>query len=246
MEFRDTLEARRSIRKFYPKPVEFEKIGMLIEAATRAPSVGDLQPWKFVVVTKPQQLQALADSCPYERWLYQAPLVIIVCSEAGKTEAYYPGHGQHWAALSCAAAAQNILLTAVDLDLAGCWVSSFETEKIKEHFHVPTGVEPEVMIAIGYPDENPEPKRMHSFDSMVYFNDYGATSTDISIYKKDFGEYFRSKADDVKTRLAYETAEKGGLRRGVENVQTKLKSAFQRITRRSKVTREEEPEQPRR
>jgi nitroreductase len=246
VDFSEVLDARRSIRKFYPKPVEIEKIGILISAGLRAPSVGDLQPWKFIVVTKANQLQAIADSCPYERWLYQAPLVIVVCSEQQKTEAFYPGKGGLWASHSCAAAAENILLTAVELGLAGCWVGSFETEKIKEVLHIPSGIEPDILLAVGYPDEEPSAKKIAPFDTKVYFNDFGATNVDVALYRKDYGLFFRKKADDIKTRIAYETAEKGGLRSSIENAQTRIKHAVQRITKRSKVKREQEFEYERR
>jgi nitroreductase len=228
MDFMDVLENRRSIRKFFPKPIEMEKIGILVTAASKAPSVGDLQPWKFIVVTKAAKLQAIADACPFERWLYQAPLVIVVCSMEEKVEQYYPGMGRLWAAQSCAAAAQNLLLTCVELDLAGCWVSSFETEKIKEVLHVPTGIEPHILIGIGYPDEEVPKKRLLPTDMNVYFNDFGATNVDSMLYKKDYGLYFRGRADDLKTRAAYETAERGSLRMGVENATEKVKSFFKR------------------
>lgn len=228
MDFTEVVENRRSIRKFFPKPIELEKIGILVTAASKAPSVGDLQPWKFIVVTKAAKLQAIADACPYERWLYQVPLVVVVCSTQDKAEQYYPGMGRLWSSQSCAAAAENLLLTAVDIDLAGCWVSSFESEKIKDVLHVPTGIEPEIILAIGYPDEEPPKKRILPTDMNVYFNDFGATNVDVSLFKKDYGLYFRGRADDLKTRAAYETAERGQLRMRIEDATEKMRSFFNR------------------
>jgi nitroreductase len=236
MDFHEVLQARRSIRTFFPRPIEMEKIGAILQAASHAPSVGDLKPWKFIVVTKARQLQAIADSCPYEKWLYQAPLVIVVCTQQDRAETFYPGYGRLWASQSCAAAAQNMLLTAVDLELAGCWVSSFEVPKLKENLHIPDGVEPEILIAIGYPDEDPPKQKFQPYDSYVYFNDYGAANVDSSFYKKDFGLYFRSKYEDVQTHAAYATAERGGLRMQIERFQEKLRGAFKR--------KGDEPKQP--
>jgi len=228
MDFREVLEERRSIRKFFPKPVEMEKLGELIDMATKAPSIGDLQPWNFIIVTKAQKLQDIADACPYERWLYQAPMIIVLCALSDRAESYYPGKGRLWASHSCAAAAQNISLGAVDLGLSSCWVTSFETYKIKDVLHIPDGVEPEIMIALGYPDEEPGHKRFPPVHTFAFFNDFGASNTDVALFKRDYGEFVRDRLEDGKTRLAYETAPRGGIRTAVDNAKTKLSALFRK------------------
>lgn len=51
MEVRDSIEKRRSIRKFKDTPVDLELVSQLIEAAVAAPSAKNRQPWKFIVYT---------------------------------------------------------------------------------------------------------------------------------------------------------------------------------------------------
>ncbi len=228
MEFIDVVESRRSVRKFYPKPVEMEKIGAIITAGSIAPSVGDLQPWRFLVVTKAKQLQAVADGCPYERWLYQAPLLIVICALSDKTERYYPGKGKEWASQSCAAAGQSMLLAAVDLELAGCWVSSFESQKVRDALRIPGGIDPEIILAIGYADETPPKRRTLPLSVTTFFNSFGEKSVDLALFKKDYGLYFRGKAEDATSRIAYETAEGGRLRGAADRVQ----GAFDRFVSR--------------
>jgi nitroreductase len=228
MDFRDVVEQRRSIRTFFPKPIPMEHVATLITAAIHAPSVGDLQPWKFIVVTKPRVIQSIADACPYERWLYQAPLVIVVCSLQEKADVYYPGKGRLWATQSCAAAAENMLLGAVDLGMAGCWVSSFETAKLRSTLHVPEGIDPEIILAFGYADEEAQKKTYQPFDSYVYFNDFGVSNVDWALIKKDIGLYVRGRYDDAKTRAAYESAERGNLRMKIDAFQDKIKNVFKK------------------
>jgi nitroreductase len=228
MEFREVVEERRSIRKFFPKPVEMEKIGELIHMGMKAPSIGDLQPWNFIIVTKAQKLQDIADACPYERWLYQAPILIVICSLGDKAESYYPGKGRLWASQSCAAAAENISLGAVDFELSTCWVTSFETYKIKEVLHIPDGIEPEIMLALGYPDEEPKPKRFPPIHTNTFFNDYGQANTDVALFKRDYGSFVRDRLEDLKTRAAYETAPRGGLRMTLDDAKTKLSGLFRK------------------
>ena len=50
MNVMDAINARRSIRKFEDKPVEKEKIELLLRAAMQAPSGTNEQPWEFIVV----------------------------------------------------------------------------------------------------------------------------------------------------------------------------------------------------
>ena len=55
MDVMEAIKGRRSIRQFSEKPVEREQLGRLLEAARWAPSGGNLQKWRFVVVTSPSQ-----------------------------------------------------------------------------------------------------------------------------------------------------------------------------------------------
>ena len=48
----EAINARRSVRKYIERPVEFEKITTILDAARKAPSAGNLQDWKFILVTE--------------------------------------------------------------------------------------------------------------------------------------------------------------------------------------------------
>lgn len=78
MEFLNVIAERRSVRKFMPDAVPEETIRALLEAARLAPSGGNCQPWRFVVVTSPECKKRLAKAVP-QRFATQAPLVIAVC-----------------------------------------------------------------------------------------------------------------------------------------------------------------------
>ena len=54
--FSSLIQTRRSIRRFQEKPVENEKIELLIEAALRSPSSRGYNPWEFIVVTERELL----------------------------------------------------------------------------------------------------------------------------------------------------------------------------------------------
>ncbi|MEM3104889.1 MAG: nitroreductase family protein, partial [Candidatus Bathyarchaeia archaeon] len=59
MEVFEAIRTRRSIRVYEDKPVEEEKLRKVLEAARLAPSAGNRQPWRFIVVTDPKVKEEL-------------------------------------------------------------------------------------------------------------------------------------------------------------------------------------------
>ncbi len=73
----EAIEARRSIRKFSSDAVPREMIDQMLEAARLAPSGGNVQPWRFLVVTDPDTKRKLRDICMEQRFVEEVPVVII-------------------------------------------------------------------------------------------------------------------------------------------------------------------------
>ncbi len=75
------IRQRRSIRKFLDKPVPREMIDEILEAARLAPSGGNRQPWRFIVVTDPEERAKLRHICWDQVFIEQAPVVFICCAD---------------------------------------------------------------------------------------------------------------------------------------------------------------------
>ena len=71
MDIWDTFKNRRSVRRFKPDPVPEADLRRILDAARLAPTSGNQQPWKFLVVRDPAKIAALKKAC-VERWLGQA------------------------------------------------------------------------------------------------------------------------------------------------------------------------------
>ena len=74
MKVSEAVVARRSIRSFLDTPVSDEQISQLLEKAARAPSGGNVQPWRVFVINGPSMpkfLQFLADTDPRETPAYE-------------------------------------------------------------------------------------------------------------------------------------------------------------------------------
>lgn len=156
---------RRSIRKYQDKKVETEKIEKLLKAAAAAPSAGNEQPWHFIVIEDRDSLNHLSEVHPYAKMLKKAPLAIAVCGDLNKQR-----HQGFWVQ-DCAAAAQNILLEAVSLDLGAVWIGAHPIEDrekvISDHLETPENIKVVSLISIGYPaEEKGETDRLT--DEMVH------------------------------------------------------------------------------
>ncbi len=80
MEVTEAIQKRATIRRWQQKPVEKEKIMSVLEAARRAPSWGNVQPWRYLVVQDRTQIEELAKLGGGQPHISAAPVVIVCCS----------------------------------------------------------------------------------------------------------------------------------------------------------------------
>ena len=79
MDVSEAILKRASIRKWKPVPVEKEKIEKVLEAGRRAPSWGNGQPWRFIVVQDKAKIEELAKAAGGQAVVSNAPVVIVCC-----------------------------------------------------------------------------------------------------------------------------------------------------------------------
>ena len=153
MKLDEAIQKRRSIRAYKTQDVPQEVVDKLIEAASYAPSAGNVQPWNFVVARKPETKKKLAQAA-HQDFIEEAPVVIVVCANEQRAE---QGYGFRGKTLYCiqdtAAATQNILLTAHSLGLGTCWIGAFNEEQARKAVNAPEEIRPVAMIPVGYPNQ---------------------------------------------------------------------------------------------
>lgn len=141
---------RRSIRKFQDRPVEKEKILKLLHAAMQAPSSANQQPWEFLVVENKDTLKALSNTSPYAKPAEHCGVALVLMGNSD----YFKAPGGWVQDLS--AAAQNILLEAVHLELGAVWLGVARAEErvdyLRRLFGLPENILPFAILAVGYPD----------------------------------------------------------------------------------------------
>ncbi len=151
MEILRILKERRSIRKYQKKEIPKEIIEDIIDCARFAPTAINIQPWEFIVVTDKNMREKIADITDYGKFIKDAPVCIVVFCKDTK---YYLEDGS--------AATTYILLAAKSYGLGSCWVAGDKkgyAGKIRELLGVPEGYKLISLISIGYPAEEPKPRK---------------------------------------------------------------------------------------
>jgi nitroreductase len=153
MDFWQVIEARHSVRAFDPgQDVPSEVIQRILKAAIQAPSAGNRQPWHFVVVRREQVRERLARAAGGQSFVAQAPVVIVVCADAGRSAERYGNRGTNlYCIQDTAAAVEHILLAATALGLGCCWVGAFDDSAAAGALQLSATLHPVAMIPIGVP-----------------------------------------------------------------------------------------------
>lgn len=150
MEFFDTIAARHSVRGYKPDPVPDELLERVLEAARRAPTAANRQPFRLVVVHTRGREEELARI--YGRgWFTQAPLVIAVVAVPG--EAWRRMDDKPYHEVDATIAMDHLILAATALGLGTCWIAAFDPVAAREVLGLPDDVEPVAFTPLGYPDK---------------------------------------------------------------------------------------------
>lgn len=172
MDVFEAIKGRRSIRRYKPDAVPKELVEKILDAARWAPSGGNLQPWKFIVISDRNIVELIRKVSP--GYLGEAPLAILVCSD--KEKAYRVGGAlgrDYLTVADCSMAVENMLLASYALGLGTCVVKSFSRIAVKEMLEIPDGIEPELLVIAGYPALTPTPPARIALREITYLNKYG-------------------------------------------------------------------------
>lgn len=154
METLKAILTRRSIRKYSEKNIPEEYYEVMLKAAMHAPSGRNRQPWHFILVTNREILKNLAAVSPSWKMLEEAASAIVVCGDLNLEDS------KSFILQDCAAATQNILLSAHELGLGSVWLGVHPLEErlnpIIELLHIPDHVIPVSMVSVGNPNESRE------------------------------------------------------------------------------------------
>lgn len=158
MDFLELSKMRYSVRSFKEKPVEEWKIERVLEAGRNAPTAKNFQPYFIYDI---RSAEAIGTIRKITRCAFNAPEVLLVC---GKPEEGWvnPFNGRSSIGMDIGIVATQMMLQAAELGLGTTCVCWFDTEKVKQEFNLPAGLEPYCLLPIGYASIDSEPSSNHS------------------------------------------------------------------------------------
>lgn len=170
MEFSDVMSKRRSVRHFNTKlAVSEADVKALLDAAVCAPSAGNIQPWRFFVVRSADAREKLAAAL-HQRWAAAAPVVIVIAVDPRPCAARYGDRGEYlYSIQDTAAAAENVLLAAVDRGLASCWIGAFDERAVAEAIGAVAPVTPVAILPVGYSAESAGKPARRPLDEVTFW-----------------------------------------------------------------------------
>ena len=194
----ELIKSRRNVTQFLPKFVSWVNISKVLDAGRHAPSCGNIQNWKFIVVLKNDKKQEVAAACYDQYDIAQAFALIVVCAEPDKAERYYGEKGKTFYTIqNCAAAVQNMLLEAHSLGLGTRWVGAFDQEKVNALLAVPEEAEVHTIVALGYAKDVPSKPAKYPLETLVYFGSWRAKIADPAKYLNDIATILARKVHDT-------------------------------------------------
>jgi nitroreductase len=187
LSFFETVRGRRSVRRFLPTPVPEDDLRNILDAARLAPTSGNQQPWKFLVVRGQEKIEEMKEAC-VRRSLearrargmtvsneveasvreslsgyFSAPVYVVVLTD---NESRYPTYN-HW---DGPLAAGYLMLAARAMGYGTVFVTdAIPTEVTKEVLNIPDRYSRVCITPVGVPEawpESPEKKDLDEF--LVY------------------------------------------------------------------------------
>ena len=158
MDFISVLDSRYSCRSFADTAIEEAIVNQILEAGRIAPTAGNRQPQRTLVINAPEAVAQL-DECTRSR--NGAPLCFAICFDMDKTwkrEAY---DGENSGQVDASIVTTYMMLKATELGLGTLWVMHFNPAKFSETYHLPENIIPVALLMVGHPTAEAAPSPRH-------------------------------------------------------------------------------------
>lgn len=174
------IQERRSIRKFKNLPVPRESMEEIVAAASFAPSWKNTQTARYIVIEKKELIQTIASKDYMAGFTYNvntvagAQALVVLATVKGRSGYERDGSfstpkKDKWEVFDAGIAAQTFCLAAHEKGVGTVIMGIFDEQKIAELIGLPQGQEIAALIAVGYPDINPEAPKRKPVSELVTF-----------------------------------------------------------------------------
>lgn len=184
MDTLKTLLEHKSIRKYTTQPISQSDLDLILKAAVRASTTGNMQLYSIVVSTSEEEKKQLAPAHFNQPMVTAAPVVLTFCADFNRFNQWCkyrnaePGYDNlqsfMWAVIDTVAATQNACVAAEALGLGICYLgtTTYNAQQIIDVLNLPKGVVPITTITLGYPAEQPSQTDRLPLQSVVHYGKY--------------------------------------------------------------------------
>lgn len=172
MDVMTAIKERYSARQYQKKPVEDEKLLRVLEAGRLAPSAGNRQEWRFIIVRDEAMRRALAQAAREQAFVGEAPIVIVAC---GVDTERVMTCGLPSFSIDVAIALEHIALQAAEEGLGTCWIGAFDQAKVKELLGIPESACVVELMPLGYPADKARPKQRKPLSEIAMRERWGTS-----------------------------------------------------------------------
>ena len=150
MDVFEAIRCRRSIRAYSTKPIPKKLMERMHQAMRFAPSACNYQPWHFILVTDADLRRKIIQLANGQRWLADAPVIVVACGFPQQAYNAMGGHGNS-VDIDVAIAVDHLTLAAAAEGLGTCWIGAFHEAGIKSLLGIPAQAKVVAMTPLGYP-----------------------------------------------------------------------------------------------
>lgn len=159
MDFLTLAKERYSVRKFSDRPVEKEKLDLILEAGNVAPTAKNLQPQRIYVLQSEEALKKMNELSPC---VFGAKTVLVFTYNTDEEWQNPLEAGIRSGVEDVSIVASHIMMEAADLGLGTCWCNFFPNSKLEEAFDLPKNEKSVLFMPLGYIADNCVPSANHS------------------------------------------------------------------------------------
>jgi len=169
MDFEKLIQNRYSCRHYSDQIIEDSVLTKVLEAARLAPTASNRQPFQIIIIQTKGQSEELLKVYPRD-WFVQPPLILSVCCEPEIGWRRKKYDDESYAVVDAAIVVDHITLQAADLGLGTCWIGDFDPQAARDFLRLPDEVTPVAFTPLGYPLDQPNPKRRKDLKDLVRYD----------------------------------------------------------------------------
>ena len=173
MDVFEVIQKRREITHFWKKSISSTDLEQILNSAYLSPTGNNLPSREFVLVTKPEKLQHLAQATPFVPWLAESAAAIVITGR--------PDVSKYWLQDSSIASG-FIWLSATELGLGTAFGAIYHSEDADESLKredyvraalsIPNDRRIVAILGLGYPEQVPPAKSLLPRESIIHYEKF--------------------------------------------------------------------------